>query len=256
MIQIQTISAAASSLLEPRNGLASFAIKPNFDFKDKAVVVLGNSPAVGKVDVELLKRLHTIGVNRIFKAITPDVYLFTDKVIEEAEAENIKKFAGPILTWQNYDKSFVHDMPNARYFLLGNMSNPNLWHWPQSLKDPLIREGTTTAYCIQLAILGRARAVGILGVDFSVPNIQSLGKTDTHFYGSGAATRSTGGGDWQMHAPFYSAIPKWAEKFGVKVFNLSPFESTPIHKAGWPKLSLEDFARKFGDPDPVKADQL
>lgn len=254
MIHIQPISSAVNSLFSPRNGLKCFATEPNFDFKGRAVVVLGNSPAVGKVDTTLLTKVTTIGVNRIFKAVTPDVYLFTDKVIEEAEADNIRKFTGPILTWQNYDKSFVHDMPNARYFLLGNMSTPALWKWPSSLKDPLIREGTTTAYCIQLAVLGGAAAVAILGVDFSVPNIQAMGKPETHFYGSGAPTGSTGGGEWQAHAPFYSAIPAWAEKFGVKVYNLSPFETTPIHKAKWPKISLEQFVRMY-HVEPVAPDQ-
>ena len=255
MINIQPISAAVSALLAPRHGVPSFAVSPNFSFKDKAVVVLGNSPAVGKVDVAQLRRVWTIGVNRIFKAIEPDVYLFTDKVIENAEADNIRKFSGPILTWQNYDKSFVHDMPNTRYFLLSNMSSPELWRWPTSIRDPLIREGTTTAYCIQLAVLGGAKAVGILGVDFSVPNIQAMGRPETHFYGSGAPTGSTGGGDWRQHAPFYSAVPAWAEKFGVKVFNLSPFETTPIHKAGWPKMSVEDFVSRFSEPDMATSEQ-
>lgn len=254
MVHIQPISAALTSLNTPRHGVPSFAIKPNFVFKDRTVVVLGNSPALNVVDKTLFDKTVTFGVNRLFQVLSPDVYLFTDPPILKTEQAHIKQFEGPILIWQNYEKSFVHDMPNTRFFLLSTVSDPKLWKWPKSLSDPLIRQGTTTAYCIQLAVLCGVKHLGILGIDFSVPEIKSNGRTDTHCYGDGASQGSTGGGGWMPHHDaFYSAIPAWAESFGTKVYNLSPYKNTPIHNAKWPKLSLEEFVTQF--PDPIKADQ-
>lgn len=249
MLNVQKISSAVDTLLKPRHGVPCFATNPNFDFKDRTVVVLGNSPALNHVDLTRLKSVTTFGVNRVFRAIKPDLYLFTDPPILNSERSAIEAFDGPLFIWQNYEKSSVHDKPNTRFFLLSSVSDPALWVWPKKMSDPLIRQGTTTAYCIQLAILGGARAVGILGIDFSAPQIQSTGDTTTHFYGNGVSMQSTGGGGWlPHHAAFYSKIPAWAAQFGVQVYNLSPYKNTPIHNAQWPKMSLDDFSYKFSDP--------
>ena len=246
MIKIQSVSEAKTFLTAPRNGVPEFFDNPNFNFSGKKVVVLGNSTALNHVNVELLKKVFTIGVNRICRVFTPDVLLFTDPPILKSEEEYFKKFAGPILTWQSYEKSWIHSNPNLRFFNLTPVTEIAAWKWPKKKTDPLIRQGTTPSYCLQLAVLGGAKSVGILGIDFSAPSIAASGKT--HFYGNGYQQGSTGGGDWRPeNAEFFTKFPSWALTFGTSVFNLSPFKDTPIHKANWPKVSLEDYVKEdFG----------
>lgn len=246
MLRIQRIQDAREMIVQDKHGLKNFATDPHLDLKDKVVVVLGNSPALKKVNLSLLDKFMTIGVNRIGRVYTPTALLFTDPPILAAEEPFYRAFKGPIFVWHNYAKSWVHELPNARYFLLGPPSRPSGWVWPETLKDPLIRQGTTTAYCLQLAVLGGARVVGMLGVDFSAVQQSLRGETDTHFYGNGPALQSTGGGDWHdIHAEFYTKFPAWAASKGTTAINLTPFPDTPINRAGWPKLSLEEFHTQY-----------
>jgi len=245
MLRIQRIQDAREAIIQNKHGLKNFATDPHIDFKDKVVIVLGNSPALNKVNLALLDSFTTIGVNRIGRVYSPTALLFTDPPILAAEEPFYRAFKGPIFVWHNYIKSWVHELPNARYFLLGPPARPASWIWPDRLSDPLIRQGTTTAYCLQLAVLGGARVVGMLGVDFSAVQ-QHLRGTETHFYGDGLSVQSTGGGDWQEHhADFYSKFPAWAASKGTSVFNLTPFSDTPINRAGWLKLSLEEFSAQY-----------
>jgi hypothetical protein len=245
MVRIQSGRAARVELQKSRGDLKELFSFPNFDFAGKAVVVLGNSPALKAVDLEPLKRVQTIGVNRIGRIFTPNVLLFTDPPILQDEEAFYKAFQGPILTWQNYRPSWVHSAPNARFFNLGPQAMPAHWVWPRNKAAALIREGTTTAYALQIAILMGAKAVGMLGVDFSAPDLVQK-KEHTHFYGEGRPIRSSGGGGYSTsHAAFYSGVPAWAASHKVPVFNLSPFSDTPINRAGWDKLKLSDFVEKF-----------
>lgn len=245
MVRIQSVQAARAGLSNPRGKLKELFSHPNFDFAGQPVVILGNSPALSAVDLSPLKKVKTIGVNRVCRIFTPDVLLFVDPPILEAEEAHYKEFKGPILTWQNFRKSWVHDRENARFFNLGPMAPPPKWVWPKSKNDALIREGTTTAYALQIAVLMRASAIGMIGVDFSAPD-NALKKQPTHFYGDGRPIRSSGGGGYnQIHQAFYGKFRQWAASYNVPVFNLSPFSDTPIHKAGWPKLTVEQFVERF-----------
>ncbi len=248
MVRIQKVTDANEMLSAPRHGMRDFSVDPNFDLKDKAVVVLGNSPALNKVNLPLLDKVFTIGVNRICRVYSPKALLFTDPPILASESEYYKKFTGPILTWHNYEKCWVHDAPNSRFFRLTPTMDPSMWVWPKTLSDPLIRQGTTTAYAIQLAVLMRAKVVGILGIDFSAVQRKVQGYADTHFYGDGFAVQSTGGGGWEPHhQKFYTEVPRWADTYGVKTVNLTPFTDTPINQANWNKMSLEAFIEEYGN---------
>jgi hypothetical protein len=243
MVKIESLSDAKKFLTAPRNGVAEFFSVPNFDFTGKKVVVLGNSTALNHVDTSLLRRVTTFGVNRICRVLTPDVLLFTDPPILKSEEEYYRKFTGPVLTWQSYERSWMHDNPNLRFFNLTPVTEIAAWRWPKLKTDPLIRQGTTPSYCLQMAVLGGAKSVAILGIDFSAPSIAASGKT--HFYGNGFQQGSTGGGDWSRpeNAAFFSKFPEWALEFGVKAYNLSPFKDTPIHNAKWPKVTLEEYVK-------------
>ena len=247
-MKIESSKEALSRISQDRHGMRAFAQNPHIDFKDKVVIVLGNSPAISKVDLSLLNSFLSIGVNRIGRVYSPTVLLFTDDIILSAEEEFFKSFNGPILTWQNFEKRWVQSAPNVRFFMLAPAGAPEQWIWPKTMNDPLIREGSTTAYAIQLAVLGGAKAVGVLGVDFSAHVSRMRGNNQTHFYGDGASIRSSGGGDWSLHAPFYSSVHKWAAAFNTEIINLSPFPDTPINRAGWPKMTLDEFSVKYGQP--------
>lgn len=249
MVHIQSITDAKNLITTAeRGGLKAFHVHPNMVLKDRVLVVLGNSPALNKVNLTLLDKVATIGINRIGRVYTPDALLFTDMPILTDEDAYYKAFKGPILTWQNFEKSWIQGAPNARYFNLAPVTPIESWIWPKKPEDPLIREGTTTAYAIQLAILHRVRAVAILGVDFSAPSL-NLKSQPSHFYGDGFKMGSSGGMGWEKHhQTFYSAIPKWAASFGVEAINLSPFDDTPINRAGWTKMTLEKFVESYIDP--------
>lgn len=248
MIKLTSTKEARQKIYKAKGQLKEFFTEPNLELEGKSVVVLGNSPALNFVELEHLKKITTIGVNKICRIFHPDMVIFTDAPILTSEEELWKeKFTGSLLTWQNFKHSWVHEAPNARYFNLKPVTSDKNWTWPKTKKDPFIRQGTTTAYAIQLAVLSKVKRLGILGIDFSAPMMQNH-RQDTHFYGSGKSTHSTGGGGLtQNHVKFYGKIPKWAEAYGVECYNLSPFDNTPINQLKWPKLSLEDFAEKFGD---------
>jgi hypothetical protein len=245
MVRIQSGRAARIELFKAKGDLKELFSAPNFDFAGQAVVVLGNSPALAAVDLAPLKLVQTIGVNRIGRIFTPNVLLFTDPPILQDEEAFYKAFQGPILTWHNFRPSWIHSAPNARFFNLGPTTAAERWIWPANKKDALIREGTTTAYALQIAVLMGAKAVGMLGVDFSAPT-HAQKKENTHFYGDGRPIRSSGGGGFTTgHAAFYSKVPSWAASNRVPVFNLSPFSDTPINKAGWNKLTVSEFVERF-----------
>ena len=254
MVKFTSTREAKQQIYKDRGQLKEFSTNPNMELEGKSVVVLGNSPALNFVDLELLKKVSTIGVNKICKVFAPDMVIFTDPPILESEQEFWQNsFKGSLLTWHNFKKTWVHDAPNARYFNLTPVSQDKHWNWPKKPGDPFIRQGTTTAYAIQLAVLSRVKTLGILGIDFSAPMMQAH-KQDTHFYGSGESTRSTGGGGLSKnHLKFYGKVPKWAASYGVDCYNLSPFDNTPINQLKWPKMSLADFTAEFGD-NPAKID--
>jgi len=58
---------------------------------------------------------------------------------------------------------------------------------------------------------------------------------------------STGGQGWtRSHDLFYTGCAAWAAARGCELINLSPFADTPIHRAGWPKLSCKEFVETYG----------
>jgi hypothetical protein len=285
-IQIQTIQAAKASVNNRRRDMKSFAEHPNLDLRGKAVVVLGSSPALNEVDLSVLDDVVTIGINRICEVYDPTALLFTDPPIYYVAQDDYDRFKGPILTWHGLSQDIgCVSKSNARYFNLQPASpDPKAWRWPASLSDPLIREGTTPPYAVQLAVLAGAKAVGILGVDHSAPD-RSQRKQETHFFGTARMSwfcrackrwlgdkpviqrnrsrvcpyddcrsenrlmrlTSTGGSGWlKSHDVFYRGCLPWANARGVELVNLSPFADTPIHRSGWPKLSVEDFVSTYG----------
>jgi len=281
MVHIQSVKAARTSINRRREDIQAFAAAPNLDMKDKVVVILGNSPALKEVDLSVLDDVVTIGVNRVAGVYKPSALLFTDPPIYYVEKETYDTFEGPIFTWHGITHSLeCLKRPNVRYFNL-QPEIMNLKHikWPSTLDDPLIREGTTPPYAIQMAVLGGAKAVGILGVDHSAPDRHARGQ-ETHFFGTvrgswycRACTQwcgpkqvvrrnrarvcpncraenqlmrlaSTGGGGWtKVHDAFYKQCRQWAAARGTAMFNLSPFADTLIHKAEWPKMTCEDLVR-------------
>jgi hypothetical protein len=200
------------------------------------------------------------------------------------EEKHYRRYPGKFLTWhglgdQNSDLWVIKDrVQDLRYFLLQSSNVPVAqWRWPKKVSDPLIRQGTTPPYALQIAVLAKAKSVSILGVDLSAPD-QASKQKNTHFYGTpvqnktwvclecdvvveankllrrggaaickscGAKNRlhrlhSSGGGGWSdKHDKFFRPFPAWAKSKGVESFNLSPFTDTPIHKAQWPKLTVE-----------------
>jgi len=282
---IQSVSAAKKELRQKRDGMAEFFSDPHVDLKGKHVVVLGNSPALNEVDLELLDHpsIVTIGINRICRVYQPTAVLFTDPPIVTVEEPLYRAYDGKFFTWHGFGQQSPNSwilqerVQDLRYFLLtANTGAPDKWRWPKTAEDPLIRQGTTPPYALQLAVLSKAKSVSILGIDLSAAD-QAKNKKDTHFYGSahtnkswtclecravgdmsmiirrggtaicrecGAHNRmhkfqSTGGGGWNpRHDKFFTPFPAWARSFGASAYNLSPYTDTPIHRANWAKLSV------------------
>jgi hypothetical protein len=285
MVNIETAASAKKRIRETRGSMREYFSDPHFTLSDQVVIVLGNSPAINEVDLTLLDSVITIGVNRICRSYTPTVLLLTDPPILEAEDEWFKKFDGPILTWHGFNrKQWVTDEDRIRYFNLQPNGPHTSWCWPKRKEDPLIREGTTPPYALQLAALAGAKAIGMLGVDLSAPDLVKKQEA-SHFYGPAFGMMtckacsevfprstitvvgknrkmkcpacaiidkvipfcSTGGGGWSpIHHAFFGKFPEFARSLGVnEVYNLSPYKDTPIHKAEWPKLTVEEFVTKF-----------
>jgi hypothetical protein len=286
-MKIESTGSAYKRILTRPGKMKEYFTHPNFTLEGKTVVVLGNSPALKDVDLTPLKDVLTIGVNRICRIFTPDVLLLTDPPILKAEEEWFKKFKGPILTWHGFHQDqWVTASDKIRFFNLQPIGPHTLWSWPKKKEDPLIRQGTTPTYALQMAALAGAKAIGMLGTDLSANDLSKTGK-ESHFYGHAAGRStclacdkifprsgviavgpkklakcpkcgvldkvvpfiSTGGGGWSpVHDAFFTKFPAWAKGLGVdNVFNLSPYEDTPIHQAKWPKLSLEEFVSKYSD---------
>ncbi|MCB9765331.1 MAG: hypothetical protein H6739_36495 [Alphaproteobacteria bacterium] len=188
-----------------------------------------------------MRRIWTIGLNRVCRIFRPDVLLLTDMPIVTEEASDIRCHTGPILTWHGLRRCYVHEMSNARYFELAGSMPRGALRWPEENAGRIIREGTTSAYAMQIAVLAGASRLGIIGVDFSAPDLRSK-RRDTHFYGDGRLVRSTGGGGWSPRRErFHKELLTWAASRGCACFNLSPFDDTPIHRAGWPKMTVAEF---------------
>lgn len=271
---------SASELDAKLPSIKSFLSSPNLELTGKPVVVLGNSPALKAVDLSPLKKVTTIGVNRICRVFEPSCVLITDPPVVDAEIEYLKKFKGKYLTWNKFKHPFLLNNSETRCFTLAPGLEPDKWVWPKKRDDPLIWQSTTPTYAMQLAALFEAKVIGILGVDLSAPS-DAAKKQQTHFYGSPFRTlvcqscsdvfpmhkvpiinglrpcprckstdmklfHATGGGDWNnRNSAFFSKLESWAATFGTKVINLSPFSDTPIHKANLPKMTVEQFVNEF-----------
>jgi hypothetical protein len=286
-MKIESTGSAYRRIRSRPGTMLEYFSNPNFDVKGKAVVVLGNSPALKEVDLTPLKDVLTIGVNRICRVFTPDVLLLTDPPILKAEEAWFKDFKGPILTWHGFhQEQWVVKSDKIRFFNLQPVSPHANWSWPKTSKDPIIRQGTTPPYALQIAALAGAKAIALLGTDLNATNLAKAGK-ESHFYGHATGRKtcmvcdkvfpnssvvavgpkrlakcpecgvldkvvpfvSTGGGGWSsVHDAFFTKFPSWAKALGVsEVVNLSPYTDTPIHKANWPKMTLKEFADKYSD---------
>ena len=282
-IQIQSIKATREAVNQRRPGIQAFAVAPNLHMQGKGVVVMGNSPALKEVDLSVLDKVVTIGINRVGEIYDPSALLFTDAPIYYVAKDYYDAFKGPIFTWHGIQPDIgCLRNPEVRYFNLQPVaSKPGGWRWPTAIADPLIREGTTPPYAIQLAVLSGAKAVGILGVDHSAPDRRKRGQ-DTHFFGTASGSwhckdcstwlesksvvrrnralicpecrsegnlmrlSSTGGHHWtDTHKAFFNGCQAWAQSRGTLLYNLSPYVDTPIHRAGWPKMTCEEFADTY-----------
>ncbi len=215
-------------------------------------VVLGNSPAINELPLELLDRCLTIGVNRILRAYNPHYLLICDDKIMEDEKDYLANYEGRLLLWDGLNPRHADQFqrPNVRSYALALGSSPNEWNWPSNPKEALIRAGNTGCYAIQMMALFGVRKIGVAGIDFSAPDLK-VGAKDTHFYGDGRQMGSTGGGNFQGHVKdfFELAVPRYKSR-GVDLFNLSPYkESRLTTEAKWPRMSLADFVKE-PDADP------
>lgn len=251
--------------------------------KDEVVVVIGNAPSVNDVDLSLLDGVKTIGVNQILSKYQPSAVCAVDEPVVRMQRKALQDYSGKLYTWDKINPD-VWPRTVEAFSLAGNMGNPSTWRWPSSLEHSLVRQGTTPAYALQLALLSGAKAIGVLGVDYNAPSLLKKGKP-SHFYGYAGKgyvceacgsyfsekklkidrgdqvcprchvinrvhpIHVTGGGAWtKREYAFYNRFRITCDNEGVPCYNLSPCRTSALAKAGWERARIEEFVAKYNQP--------
>lgn len=218
-------------------------------YRNRPVVILGNSPSVNQVDLSDFEGIFTIGVNRILKKYVPHALLFCDHKIAREEQDDISRYKGVKLVYQ----SLIPKHP-----WLSNLDNLYTWNISSEIRPSspdltvcetrnslgsVQGEGSTPAYAIQIAHVLGCNPICLIGVDYTSPQIRSEGSNDsnTHFYGAGMQIGSTGGGGFAgRHETWFSGIREQLNNRNVRTINLSPDDNAPFHRAGWERMSTQE----------------
>lgn len=217
-----------------------------------SIVLLGNSPAIGLVDLADLRRVETMGVNRILRAFEPTCYVTFDDMIVTTEQRWLTDAKCSMLLWDGMDRKLLPEIfrrTSTRLVALRAKTDEPWLLWPKNAHDRLIWVGNSIGYTIQLAVLMGYKTIGVLGVDFTANQIRKDGPrlhARTHFYGAGYRYRSSGGGALDGRPlEFLREAPAWAESLGASLINLSPYDDSPFTTMlGWPRMTTAEFVRR------------
>lgn len=230
---------------------------PSLPLEGARVIVLGGSPAVlgTQAGLDMFREAGglVLGVNHILRTYPRcDGVLFHDQPVPAEERERFLQFDGALLVGERTIKGspdhYLRRLPNVRQFELGPAASED-GPWPERPGDPLSRQGTSPPWWIQLAILYRANAVGVLGVDHNAPKLKRTGQA-SHCYtveSRDSAQNPTGGGEGltSQQLAFYHRCKISAALRQVQLWNLSPYSDSPFTAdSQWPRATLEEFISK------------
>lgn len=219
-------------------------------FRSHPTVILGNSPSINLVDLNKFEGLFTIGVNRILKAYVPHALLFCDDKIAREEKDDICRYTGIKLVYEPLiaKHPWISCLENVYTWKIHSAirpSIPDLKICESMAADGCVQgEGSTPAYALQIAHSLGANPLALLGVDYSAPPLKVINGNEakTHFYGEGTLVGSTGGGKFEgRHETWFTGIREQLNSRGVSTINLSPDDSAPFHKAGWTRMTVDEF---------------
>jgi len=225
--------------------------------RGRPAIVLGNSPAIGMVDHAHLRRVFTLGVNRIIRDFTPSAVMAVDQRILKDEAGDLIAFDGPLVVYPGTAGSASHQSILSRAngkvsaVLIADATDYKqraAWVWPRNPGDIFIRGGATPFYAIQMLQVLGANPIGVLGVDFNEAAL-AAGRRATHHYGS--AGGSNGGGQLVLHREVCArGLFFWGAHVGSRLINLSPYDDSPYtllsRRIGMPRMTTEEFANRYG----------
>lgn len=216
--------------------------------KDRALIIVGNSSSLNRMDLEKVKDFPTLGCNRILRLFQPDIYTVVDRQPYMQDVELIRAYKGirllsctlfdPAVSCRRMQVQPLPDFPWYRFrgvasscpvaaganrqFVITSFSNDRRVHYGkipavQTNLDHYMPTGANIAVCmIQQALALGANPIGICGVDMAWKSPK-----ESHFFGAACSV-----GAFQFNARrvmhFFEAAALYAKAAGIQVFNLSP----------------------------------
>ena len=168
-------------------GFADKHLKSPRQVEGRRVLILGNSPALEKVDLEKIpKDVITVGINRIMPLLIPDYLMLVDRSIEGRYHPKEHSLRGGLITITTSPYQHRHDAI-VLIRSAGKKTTQPPWRWPRTIKDPILIPGNSACYAFQWAMLNGAGEIAMIGHDCNQNVLNEQGEK-THFYGINPVT--------------------------------------------------------------------
>lgn len=173
--------------------------------KDIPCFVVGNSPSLNKINVNLIKDMFTIGINRAFFKFNPTIIFWQDIELWHSEKHKLKSSKSIRVCSEKGDpmKRFHHfDLIGSKFKI---SENPSKLHG----------RGSTGALAVQFAYAIGCKPIYLIGMDCTIE------KNMTDFFGNNLT--------WKPHTvSLCKSGLDWIEKSFPKdeVINVSKYPET------------------------------
>jgi len=202
--------------------------------KNKPIIILGNSASLNELDLSLLNRAITIGVQRILRVYEPTYVLIADNEVIKQESERLKACAGKV----QFIFAPEHMNAETRKFYDGpwisrgrRVPGADLMNKNQPLPIPLSLNSGFEA--VGIAYRMGARCIAIAGIDLWWPS-----NRPTHCFGDGKSCGCRLSGTQAVYNAFIT-LRRMLKGHGIDLLSVSPWK-TPLSSA-LGHMSLIDF---------------